>query len=165
MRLVDPSLQWQAAFLELARDYQAAGEQRHALALSDFAAYLRKIEARRRSENLPEGYVPGTEFWLEDAGRILACVRLRLRLTPELEIEGGHIGYDVRPSLRRRGYGTTLLRLALVEARALGIERVRITCDDDNLGSIKVIERNGGVLAGRSVSEESGKTVRQYEVE
>jgi predicted acetyltransferase len=59
-------------------------------------------------------------------------------------------------------YGTTLLRLAVAQARELGIERVRVTCDDDNIGSVKVIERNGGVLAGRGISEQTGKTVRQY---
>jgi predicted acetyltransferase len=67
--------------------------------------------------------------------------------------------------MRRRGYGTALLRLALIEARARGIRRVRVTCDDDNLGSIKVIERNGGALDGRGVSKETGRTVRQYWIE
>jgi predicted acetyltransferase len=96
---------------------------------------------------------------------IVGCVRLRLGLTPDLENEGGHVGYDVRPSARRRGYGTTLLRLALVEARALGLERVLVTCDDDNIGSIQVIERNGGVFSGSGVSKKTGKTVRQYWIE
>jgi len=67
--------------------------------------------------------------------------------------------------MRQRGYGTELLRLALIEARNLGIQPVRITCDDDNVASIKIIERNGGVLSGRAVSTESGKAVRQYWVE
>ena len=116
----------------------------------------------RQGGNLPLGWVPGTEFWLEHDDAIVGCVRIRLRLTRELEDEGGHIGYDVRPSMRRRGYGTELLRLALIETRALGIERVRITCDDDNVGSIKIIERNGGVLDGHGVSRESGKLVRRY---
>jgi predicted acetyltransferase len=165
MRLVTPSAQWRSAFLEMVREFETAGEQRFALALRDFDAYLRKVEAGRRSENLPAGWVPGTEFWLEHDGEIVACARLRFELTLDLENEGGHVGYDVRPSMRRRGYGTALLQLVLVEARALGIERVRITCDHDNVGSIKVIERNGGVLAGCGVSKETGKTIRQYWIE
>ena len=167
MRLVDPSREWHAAFLDMAREYEAesAGHHRYASALRDFDGYLRRVEAGRRGEGLPAGWVPATELWLEHDGRIVGCVRLRLGLTPALENEGGHVGYDVRPSMRRRGYGTVLLRLALTEARALGVERVRITCDDDNVGSIRVIERNGGVLAGRGVSRETGKTVRQYWVE
>jgi predicted acetyltransferase len=92
----------------------------------------------------------------------VACVRIRLRLTPDLEREGGHIGYDVRPSRRREGLGTTLLRLALVEARTMGIARVLITCDADNVGSQKIIERNGGQYAGSSAASDSGKVVLQY---
>lgn len=165
MRLVTPSVEWRSAFLEMARECEAAGEHRYALALRDFESYLQKIEAARPGHNLPDGWVPGTEFWLEDSGQIIASARLRLALTPDLENEGGHVGYDVRPSMRRRGHGTALLRLALAEARALGIARVRVTCDDDNIGSIKVIERNGGVLAGRGVSKNTGKAVRQYWIE
>ena len=146
----------------MARECESAGEHRYALALRDFDTYLQKIDAARRGQDLPEGWVPSTEFWLEHRGQILACARLRLALTPGLEHEGGHVGYDVRPSMRRRGYGTALLGLVLAEARARGIDRVRVTCDDDNVGSVKVIERNGGVLAGRGVSKESGKPVRQY---
>jgi len=165
MRLVTPSTQWQSAFLEMARECKAAGDHRYALAVADFNAYLRRVETGRRGEGLPEGWVPGAEFWLEHDGTIVGCVRLRLGLTPDLEDEGGHVGYDVRPSARRRGYGTTLLRLVLIEARALGIERVRVTCDADNLGSIRVIERNRGVFAGSGVSKETGKTVRRYWIE
>jgi predicted acetyltransferase len=162
MRLVTPSGAWQSAFLDMAREYESAGDRRYSSAIRDFDAYLRNVEAGVRGEGLPEGRVPATEFWLEHDGTIIGCARLRLGLTPDLENEGGHVGYDVRPSRRRRGYGTVLLRFALIEARALGIERVRITCDDDNLGSIRVIERNGGVLAGRGVSKKTGKTVLQY---
>jgi predicted acetyltransferase len=152
------------AFEDMAREFEAVGEHRYALALRDFDAYLRTVESARRG-NVPNGRVPGAEFWLEHEGQIVACARLRFELTPDLEHEGGHIGYDVRPSTRRRGYGTALLRLALVEARALGIGRVRVTCDDDNTGSINVIERNGGTLDGRGISRLTGKMVRQYWIE
>jgi predicted acetyltransferase len=165
MRLEQPSPRWRSAFLEMARDFEVAGEHRYAPALQDFDAYLSRVEAGRRATDLPVGWVPAAEFWLEDTARIVACARLRLALTPELLEEGGHIGYDVRPSMRRRGYGTALLRLALLEAQALAIERVRVTCDDDNIGSINVIERNGGELDGRVTSKRTGKTVRQYWIE
>jgi predicted acetyltransferase len=165
MRLVTPAAQWRSAFVEMARECEAAGEHRYALALRDFDAYLRKVEASRRVENLPEGWVAGIEFWLENSGQIIACARLRLGLTPDLENEGGHVGYDVRPTMRRRGYGTALLGLVLAEARALGIERVLVTCDDDNAGSITVIERNGGALAGCGVSNRTGKPIRRYWIE
>jgi len=147
----------------MARDWREHDSDRYRLALDDFDAYLARVERLSRSDQLPTGWVPGTELWLDDdQGQIVACVRLRFRLTPSLEIEGGHIGYDVPPSSRRRGFGTKALQLVLPEARRHGLERVRITVDSDNLPSIKIIERNGGILSGEIVSEKTGKRVRQY---
>jgi len=99
---------------------------------------------------------------LVDDDAAVGCLRLRARLTPALTDEGGHVGYDVRPSLRRRGYGTRLLQLGLAEAHARGIRPVLITCDADNLGSIAVIERNGGVLSDEALSPRSGKLMRRF---
>jgi predicted acetyltransferase len=65
-------------------------------------------------------------------------------LTPYLAEEGGHIGYDVRPSERRKGYGTHLLRLTLAEARRIGLTRVLVTADEANVPSWRIIEKNGG---------------------
>lgn len=165
MRLVEPSPVWKNAFLDMARECADAGDPRYALALEDFNSYLRRVESGRKPEGNPEGWIARTEFWSEENRTIVACVRLRLWLTPDQEYEGGHIGYDVRPSMRCRGYGTSLLALALEEARSRGIDRVRITCDADNMGSIKIIERNGGAYVGSVISVESQKLVRQYWIE
>jgi predicted acetyltransferase len=73
---------------------------------------------------------------------------IRHELNDWLREVGGHIGYDVRRSRRREGHATAMLRAALVVAHDLGIERALLTCDDDNLASRLVIERNGGVLEG-----------------
>ena len=162
MRLVNPSATWRVAFQDMAREWEGESVNRYALALADFDTYVRKLEARRRGEDLPEGWVPGAELWLEHDGYILGCGRIRFALTPALENEGGHIGYDIRPSVRGRGHATALLGLLLVEARAFGVERVRITCDEDNAASAKVIERNGGALSGRGLSPETGRVVLQY---
>jgi predicted acetyltransferase len=165
MQLIDPSEQWESAFVAMARESAAAGEVRYALALTDFAAYLRKLDESRRLEDVARGHVPQLMFWLVDGDAIVATLRLRTRLTPALTDEGGHIGYDVRPSRRRRGYGTRLLQLGLEEARTRGINPIRITCDADNLGSIAIIERNGGVLSDERLSTNSGKQVRRYWIE
>src|SRR4030095_9707363 len=81
------------------------------------------------------------------ATRIVGRVSIRHSLNAFLERVGGHIGYVVVPEFRRRGYATTILRLCVQIARGeLGSKRILVTCDDDNIGSIRTIERNGGIL-------------------
>ncbi|MGX7677696.1 GNAT family N-acetyltransferase [Jatrophihabitans sp. DSM 45814] len=93
----------------------------------------------------PEGWVHSTTYWYLDRDEYLGSIRLRHELTPYLLEEGGHIGYDIAPSARLRGHGTAMLREALPIAAKLGIDPVLITCDNDNVGSRKIIEANGGV--------------------
>ena len=162
MRLVEASVDWKDAFLDYARE---SDDPRYAAALGDVVEYVQRILRQSQTETLPPGWVPGTQLWLEDDGRIVAVARLRFWLNADLEHEGGHIGYDVRPSLRRRGYGTRVLELTLVEARRRGIARVLLTTDEDNVGSIRVIERNGGGLVGAVTSRVTGKKVLQYWIE
>jgi len=112
-----------------------------------FRAFAEQVRAKRLEETpRPVGYVRSTELWWVDGDEFLGRVGIRHRLTPALLEVGGHIGYDVRLSARRRGHATAMLREALPVARELGIERALVTCDVDNIGSRTVIERNGGVL-------------------
>lgn len=114
---------------------------------AEFRAFVDEIRAHRLEQTpRPDGYVPDTELWWSDGEEFLGRVSIRHRLTPALLEMGGHIGYDVRPSARRRGYATAMLRDALVVARELGIDPTLVTCDVGNIGSRTVIERNGGVL-------------------
>jgi predicted acetyltransferase len=123
-------------------------ERRDAWLTDDaFEAFTVSIRGQRLEETpRPEGFVPDTELWLLDGDEFLGRIGIRHRLTPFLLEVGGHIGYDVRPSARRRGHATAMLRDALVVARDLGIERALLTCDVDNAGSRAVIERAGGIL-------------------
>lgn len=101
---------------------------------------------QRKNEGLPKGYVAQSTFWLVDGDEFIGRSSLRHELTEHLLKYGGHIGYDIRPSRRGRGYGTRLLEPTLPEAHKLHIDQVLVTCNTDNLASIKVIEANGGVL-------------------
>jgi predicted acetyltransferase len=113
-----------------------------------FQKYLEVLADRDQGRDLPTpAHVPSTLLFAFVGARIVGRVSIRHALTPLLERVGGHIGYVVVPELRRRGYATEMLRQALPIARQkAGIGRVLVTCDDDNIGSIRVIEHNGGVL-------------------
>lgn len=114
-----------------------------------FARYVRVLRDQARQDGpLPEGLVPCTTlWWIDDAGTgYLGRLAIRHRLTPALFLRGGHIGYDVRLTARRRGHATAMLAAALPLARDLGIGQALVTCDVDNVASIRVIEINGGNL-------------------
>jgi predicted acetyltransferase len=112
-----------------------------------FRAFAERVRAQRLEETpRPPGFVPDTELWWVEGDEFLGRVGVRHRLTPALLEMGGHIGYDVRPSARRLGHATAMLRHALGVAREVGIERALVTCNVDNVGSRTVIERNGGIL-------------------
>ena len=95
------------------------------------------------------GWVPCTTWWWLEDDRYLGRIALRHRLTERLLREGGHIGYDVRPTARGRGHATAMLHAVLPEAAALGISSALVTCDVDNVASA-VIQANGGVLEERA---------------
>jgi predicted acetyltransferase len=163
--LIEPTGELRREFLAMAEEYARAGDERYRPALEDFPAYLRALLGGARGVGLPPGRVPHSTFWLASGRRLLGRSSLRHRLTPELEDEGGHIGYDIRPSERRKGYGKLILALTLAEARRLGLSRALLTCDADNAASARVIEANGGRLQDRGVSKRSGVTISRYWIE
>jgi predicted acetyltransferase len=159
--LVRPSLKVHRSFLTAMAEFRAEGrggaddnsiigsENREFGAtwatLEGFAAYVQKIR-RDADEDAPRpaGWVPCTNLWYVEGVEYLGRLAIRHRLTEFLRDSGGHIGYDVRPTARRRGYATAMLCEALPVARALGLDQALVTCDTNNVASRKVIEANGG---------------------
>ena len=128
-----------------------------------FSRYLEVLAEQARGESLPAGHVPSTFLFAFAGTRIVGRVSIRHRLTPDLERLGGHIGYVVVPEFRRLGCATAMLGQALEIARdRLGLHRVLVTCDDDNVGSIKVIEKNGGVLENVVTAPDLASPKRRY---
>ena len=167
IRLIEPCEAYLASYTEAYDEY--AGYPRPAgNPLNDPRScnLLRQYEQYSKALGLPEGYVGCTTCWLVDdeAQRFLGELAIRHSLTDALLRHGGHIGYAVRLGEWGKGYGTQMLQLALPHAKALGISRCLITCDDDNLGSARVMEKNGFVLADKVPNVVDGRSVltRRY---
>jgi predicted acetyltransferase len=127
--------------------------------------YVETKHANAVGERLPPSWVPNSFLLAEAAGEVLGRVSVRHRLNEELLHEGGHIGIDVRPQHRGRGVGVAMLTQALIIARSLGVDRVLVTCDDDNGPSAAMIERCGGVLQNKVSAISGDVLVRRYWVE
>jgi predicted acetyltransferase len=171
LELIAPTTQWEAAYLAFIDDFEVADELRTPgrntqLARSDFPAFVQRLADDERGLDLAPGVVPSSTYWLlrHEAGgvTVLGVSHLRHALTPALEDVGGHFGYSIRPSARRCGYGTLILALTLPHARALGLTRVLVTCDTNNIGSARIIEKNGGMLACEGYSAQAGARVSRY---
>ena len=129
----------------------------------DFAALVRRLLNEAKGIGLPQDYVPASTFWLVDEQRtIVGVAHLRQSLTPALEREGGHIGYSVRPTKRKEGHGTALLRMVLLRAKAMGIARALLTCDRTNLASARVIQNNAGILDSEVPRKDGQGTIQRY---
>ena len=115
----------------------------------NFSHYLTTLEAGPDDPQL----VPDSTFFCldEKRNRMVGAVNIRHRLNERLLLNGGHIGDGVRPSLRGRGIGTRMVGLALAECRKLGLDRVLMVCDKDNIPSARTIQSNGGVLENEVV--------------
>jgi len=134
---------------------------------ADFFYFLRRCDERREGKNLPKSYVPDSSFWLTDGVHYLGSGNVRHFLNESLKGYGGHIGYSIRPAAWRQGLGTVQLRLLLEEAHKIGITTARLTCFDDNTGSYRIMEKNGGVLINKVWNRINGRNrlTRIYEIE
>jgi predicted acetyltransferase len=132
-----------------------------------FRRYLEVLAERERGINLPSPqHVPSTFLLAFVGARIVGRASIRHFLNEFLEHTGGHIGYVVVPEFRRRGYATRILHRALEIARdRCGTNRILVTCDDDNVGSIRTIEKNGGILDSIVSGADLKKPKRRYWIE
>lgn len=149
--LIEPNITYKDSFLDAVVEYQAEGQQNYIdldipSLRGDFSSYITKHDNWSKGIDLPEGYVAQTTYWLVEADLFIGEVRIRHKLNDALRNVGGHIGYDIRPTQRRKGYGKLILSLGLQKAKELGIDSILITCDVNNIGSNKIIKANGGKL-------------------
>ena len=162
--LAPPDMVYRKTYLDALREFHAELhnlEQDMVALTHNFEGYVRYLE-RQSSDERREGLVPETFYWLIDDGVYIGRLSLRHYLNERLLQFGGHIGYEIRPSKRRMGYGKAILRLGLAQARRQGIPRALVTCDDDNIGSAKIIEANGGILENTVLLSNRAVATRRY---
>ena len=167
LRLAVPGEEYRAAILDYRAEHFDAGERElHGGALlgeMDFDDWLAQVRRNARPETVrPDWVVSSTYLVLRASdGRMVGMADLRHTLNRFLRAFGGHIGYGVRPSERRKGYGGQILALILAEARKLGLSRVMLACYRDNEGSRQTIRKGGGALE-RTFVHTDGRTVEVY---
>jgi predicted acetyltransferase len=118
---------------------------RKAQAHADVPAFVATLNRRARGEDVPEGWVPESTFWIVESGRVVGELEIRRELNDWLAQIGGHIGYLTHPAHRNRGVATFALREGLKIVAGMGVRQALATCRDDNAASIRVIEKCGGV--------------------
>ena len=163
LKLITPSILYMNSFDKMVKDYNSVNENFRKDNILEFGSYIKTCEQYSRGENLKPGYVASTEYWLVDVDmNIIGTSDLRHSLTESLKLIGGNIGYSISPSFRKKGYGKLILKLSIEKARLLGLEKVLVTTNEDNIASEKIIIANGGVYEGSSYVDEEKKVVKIY---
>jgi predicted acetyltransferase len=167
MKLIKPSLKYKESYLEALDEFNNNNITGFWHLFEDFRnieKYLAQCELYSQGERLPKLLVPASTFWFIDNNEFIGHTNIRHELNGYLEKTGGHIGYHIRPSQWKKGYGTKILELALNESIKLGLKEVLITANEVNIASWKIIEKNGGVLVNTIEVKGEDSPIRRYRV-
>ena len=166
IRLIEPNKKYLKSYIEAYDEYENNNVQTYAF--DDARSYdiFLKYDNYKNERNLKPNRVGANYFWLVDDEKefFIGEISIRHKLTDELLKYGGHIGYGIRYSEWNKGYGTFMLKLALEQAKIMGISKVLITCDDDNFSSAKIMEKNHMELQDKTENIIDGQKVitRRY---
>lgn len=160
--LIEPGIAYRKSFENYVLAYKNINDEhyykKYKKALENFQGYLDDIYRYSQGYALPQGDVRTSTFWLIANREVVGVVRIRHQ-----EVEcAGHIGYDISPDYRNKGYGNQILKLALQKAANIGLKEVILTCNVENTASIKVIEKNNGKLLGTVFDEEEDENLYKY---
>ena len=168
MKLIEPSMAYdrqiqayRQEFLDYGGSMDGCGSLRRCDNTQD---WLDQVEAFKRAETVPAPWVPTTQYLYvrETDDKVVGMIQIRRRFNDYLEKYAGHIGYSVCPGERRKGYATQMLGAVLPQCRTLGLDRVLITCLQDNEGSRRTILHNGGVYEATVHEPETGRFLERY---
>ncbi|WP_054028859.1 GNAT family N-acetyltransferase [Bacillus sp. FJAT-28004] len=168
--LIKPSIEYRDAYVSFYEDWLKSGEdmvpwviEREPADFNAFIDFLYSEDSESKITN--RDHVPHSTYWLRNEDNIIVgAVNIRHRLNEKLLNQGGHIGYGIRPSERRKGYANNILSAALEITKEWGLQKVLVVCDKGNIGSEKTIVKNGGILESEYI-EENGNTIRRFWIE
>ncbi len=167
LSLVLPSIEHEEIWKNIINEFKLSNEKiiPYALKLDceDYDVFLQKTFDFHNNINVPHYLVPASTYFLinDNLNKIVGAVNIRHRLNDVLLKSGGHIGYGVSPTERKKGYATKMLELALLKCKDIGIEKALVTCNKENIGSAKTIIKNGGIFENE-VTEDNGNIVQRY---
>lgn len=169
VNLVKPTIKLKDEYLSFYQDWKESNEDMVPWVITkdpqDFEGMIEFLLNNEEGINLPEGWVRDSTYWLvTESNKIVGAVNIRHQLTEKLLNCGGHIGYGIRPSERQKGYATELLALALEKTKDLGINKVLVVCDSDNIASKKTIIKNGGIQ-DKDYIEKDGNIINRFWIE
>lgn len=165
IKLIKPNVSLKNEYLNMILEWRECGGELIPWSLNldtaDFDSLVEKLNGYSDGFELPDGFVPCSIFWMiNNENKVLGAIEIRHRLNDYLSFRGGHIGYGIRPSERRRGYASHMLSLALQQCKTIGLSKVLITCLKNNIGSAKTIMHNGGILD--SEDTDNGEIFQRY---
>ena len=154
-------VEYRQEFLDAGDSMDGCGTLRR---IEDPEEYIKTCVAYEDPQTVPSHLVPATQFFLirKSDNKLIGMIQVRHCFNDYLEKYGGHIGYSVRPSERRKGYAKKMLKMALPFCREIGLGRVMITCVDGNIGSEKTILANGGVYEYTIHEPDRGKDLKRF---
>lgn len=169
--LIKPSFDHGEQIMEYRREFLDAGDSMDGCGslrvIDNGEEYVKKCMDYEKPETLPEGRVIATQFLFirRSDNRLVGMIQVRHYFNDYLEKFGGNIGYSIRPGERRKGYGKEMLKSVLPFCRNIGLERVLITCLEDNIGSEKTILANGGVYESTVYEPNENVNLKRFWIE
>lgn len=164
--LTEPEPRFLDSYRSACAEYRQTGIRDYVFTDPDSCDIFKKFDDYHSARNLKPGRVGSDYYWLVDidTDTFLGEVAIRHELNDALRFCGGHIGYGIRCGNWNKGYGTTMLTLALEKARQRGLTRVLVTCDDTNIASARVMEKNGFLQEKKVEFSEDGekRIIRHY---
>ena len=166
IKLIEPNEIYLQSYKEAYEEYVDNNVSTYSFTDTSSCDIFAKFDRYKNEYDLPPGRVGEDKYWLVDDEKtyFIGEVSIRHRLNDALAKRGGHIGYGVRYSEWNRGYGTKMLSMALEKAKEMQISPVLITCNDDNLASARVMEKNDFVLGDKILVSIDGeeRLTRRY---